>query len=215
MGRTTTRLSIHAIALGLVLGCTVGCYIQDPGHQPVRRIDAEAAGRAAIAEYDTNGDGKISGAELDRCPGVKAAINQIDRSGNGAVTSETIAARIHAWRDSKLGAMTVTCRVTHDGRPIPDAAVKFVPERFLGENVRTETGKTDAKGIAIIHPKEAAKPSYCLGLAPGFYRVEITKHGVNIPAKYNAKTILGLEIALDAKWITKRDGKPLEFDLEY
>ena len=32
------------------------------------------------------------------------------------------------------------------------------------------------------------------GLSPGFYRVEITKEGDNIPAKYNTATTLGLEI---------------------
>jgi hypothetical protein len=48
------------------------------------------------------------------------------------------------------------------------------------------------------------------GVAPGFYRVEITKSGETIPAKYNTDTILGQEAAIDAKGI--REG--IKFDLK-
>ena len=46
---------------------------------------------------------------------------------------------------------------------------------------------------------------------PGWYRVEITKAGENIPAKYNTHTTLGQEIALDAAGI--REG--IKFSLQY
>jgi hypothetical protein len=49
------------------------------------------------------------------------------------------------------------------------------------------------------------------GLSPGFYRVEITKEGENIPAKYNTATTLGLEVGpLDQDVIAA-----IHFDLEY
>jgi hypothetical protein len=212
MGRNRT-LSIISLLLGPAFVFVIGCGGDrgDPYWPP--RIDAVAAGRAAIAEYDTNGDGKISGAELDRCPGVKAAIHQIDPSGNGAVTSETIKARIQAWRDSKLGRMFVKCRVVHNGRPVPSAEVKFVPEEFLGPIVPTASGTTDKNGVAIMsYRRVAGEPP---GVAPGFYRIEIIKRGANIPAKYNTESILGLEIAMDADWMAKCAGKPIEFDLDY
>ena len=63
-------------------------------------IDAVAAGTEAMKMYDTNHDGKISGAELDKCPAIKAAIAQIDLSGKGEVTAEMITARIKKWQDS-------------------------------------------------------------------------------------------------------------------
>ena len=36
------------------------------------------------------------------------------------------------------------------------------------------------------------------GVPPGFYRVQVTKSGENIPAKYNRETTLGHEVARDA-----------------
>jgi hypothetical protein len=210
MGRIR-KLSIISLLFGPALAFVVGCGRHE-GH-PHRWLDADAAGRAAITEYDTNGDGRISSSELDRCPGVKAAIDQIDPSGNGEVTSETIAARIQAWLNSRLGRMAVHCRVVHNGHPVPNAEVKFVPERFLGPNVRAASGTTDKNGVAIISCSgSAGQPQ---GAAPGFYRIEITKPGANIPAKYNTNTVLGLEIAMDAEWIAKYGNKPIEFDLKY
>ena len=49
--------------------------------------------------------------------------------------------------------------------------------------------------------------NYPMGVAPGFYSVEIIKPGEDIPAKYNSQTIYGLEIAPDVRM------KPLIFDI--
>lgn len=46
-------------------------------------------------------------------------------------------------------------------------------------------------------------------MPPGFYRVEITKDGLNIPAKYNTETILGTEISYETML------QPIEFDLKF
>ena len=51
-------------------------------------IDAKAAGAKAIKLYDANNDGKLSGEELDKCPGLKAAIDQVDPSGKGEITAD-------------------------------------------------------------------------------------------------------------------------------
>ena len=171
------------------------------------KTDAAAAGAEAIRLYDADHDGKLSGEELDKCPGLKAAIDNIDRSGNGEITAEKITARIRAWQDSRLARMSLGCRVTHNGVPLAGAEVKFVPEKFLGENLKTATGKTDANGLAMIATPESGPP----GVAPGFYRVEITKAGEDIPAKYNTETIFGQEVAVDAKGV--REG--IRFDLKY
>ncbi len=171
------------------------------------KIDPRAAGAAAIKQFDANGDGKISGKELDKCPGLKAAIDQVDRNGDGTITAEEIAARIKAWQDSKLGRMSLGCRVTHNGKPLAGAEVKFVPEKFLGDNLKIATGKTNAAGVTMITATNGRFP----GVPPGFYRVEITKPGEKIPAKYNTQTILGQEVALDAQGI--REG--IRLDLKY
>jgi hypothetical protein len=83
----------------------------------------------------------------------------------------------------------------------------MVPESFLGSEIQTAAGTTDKTGRAM--PSVPAYGSdHRPGVAPGFYRIEITKADENIPAKYNTATILGGEVPqMNAKkWI---------FDLEY
>lgn len=171
------------------------------------KIDPAAAGAKAIEMFDADGDGKLSGAELDKCPGLKAAIDKIDQSGKGEITAAKIAARIKAWQDTRIGRMTTACRVMHNGKPLAGAEVKFVPEKFLGENFKTAAGRTNADGAAMLLIPGERLP----GLAPGVYRVEITKDGEDIPAKYNTETTLGQEVAIDAEGI--RQG--VTFDLNY
>ena len=75
-----------------------------------------------------------------------------------------------------------------------------MPEDFLGDNFKTAiaTGITDKGGLANMSIPRP-EPDYVLGVPPGFYSVEITKPGENIPAKYNSQTIFGLEIAPDMR----------------
>ena len=71
-------------------------------------------------------------------------------------------------------------------------------------------GTTDKKGIAAINRSIQGDPRITSGLPPGFYRVEITKPGEKIPAKYNTSTMLGREIAMDAGIEDE-----IRFDLSY
>jgi hypothetical protein len=175
---------------------------------------SSAAGTDAIATYDTNKDGKLSGEELDKCPAVKAAIAQIDPSGKGEITADMIDTRVKQWIDTKLARMTVSCTVTRNGAPLAGATVKFVPEKFLGDKVKEATGKTDKHGIAMMSIPTVG-PRDPPGVGPGLYRIVITKDGVKIPDKYSteANTILGQEVANDAKGI--RDMKGIKFELKF
>jgi len=159
------------------------------------RIDPFAAGAAAMKQYDTNGDGTISGDELEKAPSLKKSLARIDRNEDAAVTAAETTGRIRQWQDSKLGRCSLLCEVNKGGKPLVGATVKFVPEKFLGDQMQTATGVTDEDGLADVSvPISSDEPS---GLAPGLYLVEITKKGEDIPAKYNTKTILGEEIAID------------------
>lgn len=83
-----------------------------------------------------------------------------------------------------------------------------MPEKFLGGTLQSGSGATSPEGYANITAPYAADVSV-RGLSPGFYRVEITKPGENIPTRYNSKTTFGAEISSE----DPRHG--LIFDLKY
>jgi len=182
------------VLIGLLMfSGLLGCGNSVPARVLPDRPDAAAASKA-MELYDTNHDGLLDEQELDKAPGLKAAIKQVDTNQDGKISEQEIADRIKSWADSHIGRMQVTCRVTRNGEPLADAKVVFVPEKFLGGTLQQGSGTTSQAGYAEISSPYAADPTI-KGLSPGFYRVEITKDGMTIPAKYNTETTLGAEIA--------------------
>jgi hypothetical protein len=151
--------------------------------------------------YDTNKDGKIAGDELKACPGLNAAMKVIGTTKEQGITSEQLVTRIQKWKDSRIGRTSLSCLVTRNGKPLSGATVKFVPEEFLKDALtETATGKTNPTGMAMMTVPPPAEPDPDApppGIPPGIYRVEITKDGETIPAKYNTTTELGQEVSLD------------------
>ncbi len=183
-------------------------HVERPAALHAPRVDAEEAGKRAIEMFDADKDGKIDGEELSKCPGLKAAMSKLDPEGTGELTAAMIAARIRAWQDSRLARMSLRCMVTRQGQPLAGAEVRFVPERFLGDDMKTAVATTDQNGVAMLSIPGTEGPP---GVPVGFYRVEINKAGENIPAKYNTETVLGQEVAVDADGV--RQG--ITFDLDY
>jgi hypothetical protein len=197
---------ILAASLIATMGCSRGAARFAPP-----AIDASAAGAAAIELYDANKDGQISGTELEKCPGLKAALAQIDTSRDGNITADKIAARIESWKKWNLGRVSFTFVVLRNGKPLPNADVKFVPEKFLGNSVPPAEGKTNEQGVGTVSVTTASAVERPGSAAPGFYRVEITKTGDTIPPKYNTDTILGQEVAYDGRGV--QGG--MKFELKY
>jgi hypothetical protein len=199
-----------ALAMGGVLVSILACR-GGPDRVYPPKISASAAATEAINTFDTNKDGKIDGAELVKCPGMKAALAQVNKSGGDYVDYDMIRDRILAWQATKLGRMSLRCSVTHNGQPLANADVKFVPEAFLGPNMKVASGKTDENGNAMLSiPVDPNNRKDLPGVPPGFYRVEVTSPNMAIPDKYNANTVLGQEVALDAKGI--QEGIRFEVD---
>jgi hypothetical protein len=144
--------------------------------------------------YDSNHDGFLDGKELDKVPGLKAALNQVDTDRDGKISKQEIADRIKLWADSRAGRVSFRLRVKHNGKPLSGARVMLVPEKFLGGALQPGSGTTNEEGTAVIFSASAASPKLS-GLSPGFYRIEITKDGEKIPARYNTETTLGAEAA--------------------
>jgi hypothetical protein len=184
----------------LAVGCAVmtGCFQGGPPRIYPDKPDSHAGDRA-MELYDTNKDGFLDAKELEAVPGLRAAIKKVDTNNDGKISAAEISVRIQSWADSNIGRKTLTCVVTHNGQRLIGATVKFVPEKFLGGDLKPAEGTTDAHGIARL--MTAGTGQATRGVSPGFYRVEITKSGENIPLRYNTQTQLGQEVASDAAGI--------------
>ena len=121
--RTIRRCVFLALGLAALVGeCQCGRRAHGPPVNP-------RAGAEAIAMFDRNGDGVLGGAELDRCPGLKAALPQLDPGKTGAVQRQMIDARIAQWR--AMGQNRVRCLVFRNGRPLPGARWRWCPRSSL------------------------------------------------------------------------------------
>jgi hypothetical protein len=177
-------------ACALAAGCGGGrpAAVSPPSYDP------EAMGRAAVKQYDRNGNGTIEGAELDACPGLKRSLAAVDKNGDKAVSADELADRFKAYQSTGVGAVNVPCKVTLNGNTLEGATVTFVPEDFMLGTVKGASGKTDANGYADLAPEGGG-----IGVPLGFYKITVTKDGESIPARYNTLTTLGAEVNADAR----------------
>jgi hypothetical protein len=193
-----------ALASALLTGCTNRSYAPE--------VTAATAGADAATQYDEDHDGMIAGTELDKAGSLKSNLAALDTDGDKALTADEVAARVRSWQTT--GALSrrtpLHCKVYHNKVPIADAEVKLVPEKFLGDKMAIVHGKTSKNGVAFL-TVEGSAPGDPPGVGPGFYRVEITKAGEEIPAKFNTETILGLDTSMDNPLILKG----VRFDLDY
>lgn len=197
----TSRETSRAVA---VWACGAAVAIAGCGWGPARvrqpKIDPAAAGTRALEAYDTDRDGKIAGAELDASPALKAALARFDTNHDGGVSAAEIAERVKAWKAMKTGLASVRCQVTLDGKPLPGATVEFVPEPFLGGEVKPAQGTVNQFGDVAPTVSDADKPDPKLpgGVHFGLYTVKVSGGSRDqVPQRYNAKSTLGLEVSYD------------------
>ena len=181
------------------------------GPAPVRipHVDPVAASQGAVELYDTNGDGQLSEQELTACPGILGKIGIYDSDGNKSVTQEEIEARLRAFFPPNVGVTKLNVHVSLDGKSLAGATVKFVPEKYLGDEIKPAGGITTDRGNATIDIRDADAPETEQGLSGvhyGTYRVEITHPTINVPSKYNTATTLGYE--------TERGNPSTSFELK-
>lgn len=184
---------VACMALVVLAGCS-----QRPRRVDPPRIEPATAGKAAIATYDTDGNGQIDGPELDQATSIKAALAKFDTNNDRKVSAEEISDRIRSWQAGRVGVMGVAYSVELDGKPVEGAVVTFVPENFLGDEIQPCTGTSDAHGVAMLSIDDPdLKSRRISGAHCGLYRVTIKGQG--IPAKYgSADSPLGAELAPDS-----------------
>jgi hypothetical protein len=183
---------VFALACTVSIGCSGNAV-----RLAAPSVDRGAA-RAAIEMYDTNRDGAIADEELDNCPAIAAARTRVDLNADGRITADEIEHRIDAWRQSRIALMPVIVSVRTNGRRIEEAQVKFVPESWLGTEIRTATGTTDSDGMANM---SVTPQNNQTGVNPGFYRIEVSKqqNGKELIASVNnSQTRLGVEVTSEA-----------------
>jgi len=201
--------SCGVVLLGVAIAAGWGCS-RKPSRVYPPGINASSAGKEAMAQYDTDGDGVVKGEELDKAPSLKAAIQNLDKNGDGGVSAEEVTARVEAWQESRIGRMSLGCVVRHNGSPLSGAEVTYEPEKFLGEEIKASVGTSDENGVVSLTIPESDPP----GAACGLYLVRISKKEggqETIPAKYNTETTLGAEAAQDAAGIEEG----VTYDLQY
>jgi hypothetical protein len=194
-----SRTMLGTLVLSSLL-VVVGCTGRPSRISPPKVKPAQAAADA-MAMYDTNKDGKISGDEFAQCTSLKAIAQ------NGEVTQDRIAAVVAGWQQSRIGRLSISVCLRHNNSPLGNATVKLVPEKFMGTDILTITAKTDAANGAIALSVPTKGPEEPQGVSPGFYRLEVTKDGDNIPAKYNTETTLCIAAI--------EEGRDFSFTLAY
>jgi hypothetical protein len=159
-------------------------------------VDPVAASAAAIEQYDKNGDKLLDETELKACPALLRALRAYDQTKDKKLSADEIGEQIKSMYGQSSGLTAIDCTVLLDGSPLSGAIVKFIPETFLGPEIKPATGVTNANGNAAMGiapeelPKELRRHNF---LRVGIYRVEVTHPAKKIPAKYNTDTTLGFE----------------------
>src|ERR1051326_881830 len=145
------RLGASISRSPIFLACVAFCSLLGCGGGRVSPpyINATQAAAAAIEHYDTNGDGVITGAELDKAPGLRAS----RANHNGRITADDITERINRWQSDRVGLISFQTQVTLNGRPLGGATVRLVPEEFLAPPLKPAEGTTDENGVTIVSMK--------------------------------------------------------------
>ncbi len=187
-----------ALPLVLLLTLASGCS-RGPKRVPMPDFSPDSAAAQAVATLDSDGDGTLNHDELVASPGLLASQSIFDGNGDGQISEEELATVFRQWRDERTGLITLRCEVTWQGRPLPGATVRMIPEPFFAGAIAPASGQTDANGQADMscdaeHLPEALKS--LRAVQPGVYRVEVTHPEVDLPAKYNTDTRLGRSVSL-------------------
>jgi hypothetical protein len=181
-----------ALGASLALLTCGGCS-RGPGRIKPPSVNPASAAQAAFEQLDKNQDGQINDEELKSAPGLAAAKVAYDADQNGMLAKDEVESGIRRWAEGNSGAIAVPYIVQMDGRPLPNAQVKAIPEPFLGDALKPATG---INGYLAVAPEDRPPNAPKLPMMiPGLYRIEITDPLMKIPAKYNSQTTLGLEVS--------------------
>lgn len=188
------KLVFHFCAILSVIALSVSCR-RNSIESSKPKIDAQAAAAQAIEMFDNNGDDTLDDQELKQCPGLAEGKNRADTNGDGRLTKDEITQRIEFWNDSRKLLCAPTFEVSINRLFFPDIEVVLEPEPFLKKWLSEARDKTDSTGRVLLSNTDLPN-----GLFMGYYRVTASLPAgprQQLPARYNEKTELGIEITDD------------------
>lgn len=177
------KITVLVLALSLSMLFVAGCGPRRAKRLAAPDYNASAISAEAIKQYDTNGDGQLSGEELDAAKSIKSSF-----PGMTAVTATDIANRVRMWKESRLGLLAASVVVVKNGKPVPNASVAVSSEDFMGGNkiqFSVQTSEDGRTGLSMEN--EDGLP----GIQCGYYKIDVTVDGKTYP--------FGVEIAKDSR----------------
>jgi hypothetical protein len=178
---------------GLVAAALAGCSSNPTAlrEAPAPKYDPDGVARAALAEFDKDGNGSLDPREVAACPALQAAFAEIDTNRDKRLSADELRARVEGYAATPTGSVAVGCTVRLDGQPLTGANVTFVPEACMGGAVKEAAGTTDEAGRCDVYRIDGQT---FRGLAAGLYKIRVSKDGTAIPARFNTQTTLGREV---------------------
>lgn len=155
----------------------VSCTSGPPAATPPD-IDPATAAQAAIDQYDQNGDGALSAAEIEDSA---LSLEKWDADRSGSLSHAEIEQRLTRYVEHGTAMVGLNCYVRLNGRPLENAQVTLKPEEFLGGAVHPAYGTTGRDGVATIAVAEEFRPRPDVEAAQiGLFKVEITHPEVQV-----------------------------------
>ncbi|MDO4629193.1 MAG: hypothetical protein Q4C70_08425 [Planctomycetia bacterium] len=157
-------------------------------------IEPEVMAKKALELYDANGDGKISGDELDKTPALAFSLKEMDTDKDRALSAAEIQSRLEAWQNSgiTLTAPAFVCKIK--GKTVKEGTMRLVPEAFLGETYPIAEG-TFINGTCQLRAPN--KGNY-QAIPLGFYNVEVSSPAGNISVG-----AVGVEVFDESKYFQR------------
>ena len=193
-------------AINVALLCVVssaGCTGR-PSRVDVADIDPSDAAAQAIELYDTDGDERLSDAELREVPGILKWKQLYDLDADNYVAEEEVVQRLEKWRSDKLAFRSISANVKLDGRPLPNVQIVLTPEPYLGDAAKPASGVTNERGYATLAVSPDDLPAAIKergikisGVYPGTYKIKLSHPQRRLPGASADGIALVDEIARD------------------
>lgn len=137
---------------------SIGCTGR-PSRVSLAKIDYANAARLAIEKFDQDGDQKLNASELESCPALLVAIQNVDTENNGSIAQDELENYLRQMQSRRVSMVRWKLRVLVDGKPLSGATVALEPAGFLMPGVLPAEGVTDESGLVSLSVAEEHRPS--------------------------------------------------------